>query len=129
MRTRIIITITALILGLSDAIYAATLFTPPLHLTLVATAEFRCQIVNVSNKNRTVRIQIVRASDGDVFLDSGDLILNPGRGDSISFSPGVDGFVDLYCKFQVMGSKNSVRASACVEYNDLGCSGGAVSAE
>ena len=109
MNNLVMILATMLVLALSGAAQAATLFTPPLRPD---TDDFlKCLIVNTTGVNRTVQIQVI-GDDGVVLDDSGDVILAAGAIAESSVKE-TSGNHPRYCKFTV-ANKNFVRASACV---------------
>ena len=122
-------TIMVLLIALSGAAYAAELFTPSFYHD---QANLRCSIVNVSESNKTVRIQIIDADPTSAILveDSGDFILWPGGAADISTYGGCsNGCHSVYCKFIVQGKKRNFRASGCVTGVNLPEKFGCVSAE
>jgi hypothetical protein len=120
MKPLIIRTLSALLLvacsgGLARAV---TLVTSPLQLN-GATTRLSCQILNVTTKQLTTRFRALDP-DGDLVEDSGEFVLPAGQEFSSSFALGTGA---SHCTFEVKGSRNSVRASACVLQSGVGCTG------
>jgi hypothetical protein len=101
------------------------LYTPPLRIEErdlfagpVVVVQFRCQMVNITGQNRTVRIRIKNQS-GTVVEDTGNLTL--GAGDILQLltevpDNGTPGHISppFYCQFTTSGAKSDVRAVATV---------------
>ena len=94
-------------LALTTTARAAMLFTPT--LWPVAPDALACNLTNVGQKTRTVKVRII--SNGVVLLDSGELVLEPQHtADHV-----IEGFPDggpIYCEFTVQGKKNQYRGVA-----------------
>jgi len=94
-------------LALSMNAYADTLFTPALFP--IAPDSLACDLINVGDENRTVRVRII--SQGDVLLDGGKVTLAPQH----SANERVTGFPEggsIYCEFTVEGFKEQYRGVA-----------------
>ncbi len=104
MNIRRTLTTTTLVLALSGTAQAAELFTSPF---IIADGLYECRILNVSNANRTVEVQLFNTS-GNVIDDSGEVTLKP-LGDLIASAGTTES--PFFCRFTVQGSKGSIRAS------------------
>ncbi len=94
-------------LAWSTSAFADSLITPT--LWAVAPDKFACNLTNVSDKPRMVRVSII--SNGKTLADTGRIELAP-RTTADKF---VDGFKDgapIYCEFTVQGSKEHYRGTA-----------------
>lgn len=94
-------------LTLSMNVYANTFFTPT--LWVVAPDKFACNLTNVGDKTRAVKVQII--SNGKILLDSGKVELAPRH----TTTQTVDGSKDggpTYCEFAVEGLKGQYRGAA-----------------
>ena len=94
-------------LALSMNAYADTLFTPALFP--VAPDNFACDLTNVGDEHRTVRVRII--SQGDVLLDGGKVTLAP-RHSANETVTGFPGGGSIYCEFTVEGFKEQYRGVA-----------------
>ena len=107
--------IIALMLMLSGMAQAARLFTPP--LVPENGRDLNCNIVNVSDRTRAVKILLLDDT-GNIVKDTGYFNLNPGE---VGFEYAHASLGPLYCKFIVSGSKKHYRASSCVFESGVGC--------
>jgi hypothetical protein len=93
----------------ASAAQAADLYTPTLFIGAAANCII-CNLVNITDANKTVRIRIMD-SQGNVEKDTGDIPL-PARGNtggtSFLFPTAADYY---YCRFTTTGGKNTVRGS------------------
>jgi hypothetical protein len=108
-------TIIVLLITLSGAAYAGELYTPPINSS---SGAMECSIVNVSESDKTVTIQIFQGNWDDQYLfeETEDLTIIPGGAYKLSSGYCSDGTCTLYCKFIVEGRKRNFRASGCVRY-------------
>lgn len=100
------------------AAQAATLFTPP--LVPDGVNQLDCYIINVSDKERTVTIE-VRNREGETVLPPVTVTLQPGE-ERVAVAPASDVPSDAprYCKFIVEGNPSNYRASVLVEEPGVG---------
>ena len=97
----------ALMLFVTAAAEAVNLFTAPLFASDVDS--LACEIVNVSNGSRLVRIQLI-GNGGNVVIDSGNVLLAAGEVGTVDALGGaISG--SGYCQFTVT-SKFHFRAGA-----------------
>ena len=106
MKTHIAALVGLLLLGMTGAASAATLFTPS--MLVAGTDDFDCELVNVSSGDLTVQIQALNLV-GSVLSESGEITLGPGNMSNVVVS---NPATFAYCKFTVQGSKRKVRAAA-----------------
>jgi hypothetical protein len=112
---RLVLTV-VLILALTGAARAATLFTPPLFLE----GEGRllvCHLTNVTAQSRSVQSRIFNAV-GTVVVGTRNFTLAAGETELLDAAAA---HIPRYCKFTVDGPKSTVRASACVTELGVGC--------
>lgn len=102
------ITIALALLGLSVTAHAATLFTPPLSHQVWFGTEVSCKLVNVADEPTKVRIKSIDRN-GNVDNDSGRIIVQPHEIVQVRS----EGSGRSYCRFDVSGNADRVRASAC----------------
>jgi hypothetical protein len=103
-----------------DATHSSVLITAPLISGSGSEpgSLLQCNIVNVSNDPRDVKISML-LFDGTI-LASVSPTLEPGHAYSLNYnSSGVEG----YCKFGVQGCEEDFRADACVSDVTERCSG------
>jgi hypothetical protein len=93
-----------LVFALSGAAQAAELFTSPF---IITDGLYECRVLNVSNANRTVQVQLFNTS-GNVIDDSGEVTLEP-LGDLLASAGSSES--PFFCEFTVQGNKGSIRAS------------------
>jgi hypothetical protein len=96
-------------LGWSSRAHAAHLYTQPMY---VATGDYvLCKIVNITDKFRDVRIQVVKVG-GIVVADTLNFPLQPfGMGQADNASVTASGGANYVCHF-IVGKRSFVRASA-----------------
>ena len=104
------------IFAFNGPVYAdAELYTPP--MTDPSLYVGHCNIVNVSDKTRTVTIE-VRDGAGTGAGPTITSPMPPGSAMSIVIPNCTDGCY-IYCKFSVQGNKHEYRAAICA--NNAGC--------
>lgn len=108
MNIRKPITIALTLLALAATADAATLFTPPLSHQVWFGTEVSCRLVNVADRPTKVRIQSINRN-GNVDNDSGAILVQPHEIVQVR----TEGSGRSYCRFDVMGNPDRVRASAC----------------
>lgn len=96
---------TVIVLAATGPAYPATLITPP--LVPLGEVTFACEVVNVSNTTRNIRIQIWGGSNNRI-LDA-FFTLDP-RMTALTGAFSAD--QPRYCEITVNGKKRSIRASA-----------------
>jgi hypothetical protein len=103
---------------MAGAVQAATLFTPP--LVPDGANQLDCYIINVSDKERTVTIE-VRNREGEAVLPPVEATLKPGE-ERVAVAPASASPSDAprYCKFIVEGKPSNYRASVLVEQPGVG---------
>jgi hypothetical protein len=94
-------------LTLSVPVHAAELFTPT--LWAVAPDALACNLTNVGQKTRTVRVRII--SNGAILLDSGQVKLDPQHTTDHTVAGPPEGS-PIYCQFTVEGPKRRYRGVA-----------------
>jgi len=94
-------------LTLSAPVHAAELFTPT--LWAVAPDALACNLTNVGQKTRTVRVRII--SNGAVLLDSGQVKLAPQHTTDHTVA-GLPEGSPIYCEFTGEGAKRRYRGVA-----------------
>lgn len=104
---RLKITLLALGLLLPLDVFADQLFTPT--LWAVAPDALACNLTNVSNKTRRVRVRII--TNGTVLLDSEEISLEPQHTTDHTVNGPPEG-APIYCEFTVKGSKKHYRGVA-----------------
>lgn len=105
------------LLAFNTSVYAdAELYTPPIADPPNGGLDSSCSIVNVSDKARTVMIEV---REGAAVGRTTTAELPSGAGLSLTFPlPCTDG-CNIYCKFTVQGNKHEYRASICDR--NVGC--------
>lgn len=100
-------------------VYAdAELYTPPISNPPNGGLDSTCSIVNVSDKLRTVKIEVLDGS-GTTPASTTTNDIPSGAGMFLDFpQPCTNGCV-IYCKFSVQGNKHEYRASICND--NVGC--------
>lgn len=95
-------------LFLASSAPAATLFTPPLSFQTWFGTEIVCKITNVADTESKVRVRSIR-QNGRTDDDSGAVVLRPHQ----TIEAASSGSGRSYCRFDVQGDADRVRASAC----------------
>lgn len=78
-----------------------------------------CAVVNAGHRTRTIRLE-AKDIDGDT-LSSDTREVEPGATAAIDQSSEGGSAAPRYCKFSTLGSTKSLRASACVFEQGIGC--------
>lgn len=114
MKLKALFIITALIVSLSALAegrshkHTSKLITPTLWAQ--QPTYFACNLTNVSNDTRTIRVRII--SNGDILDDSGEVSVEPLHTANY-YVPGLDGRGGpIYCEFTVEGPKKWYRGAA-----------------
>ena len=100
-----------------SAIADAELYTPPITDPPDAGLLTTCSIVNVSDKSRTVTIEVREGGQGAAHSTTN--YIPPGGGMFLDFPAACTDGCTIYCKFFVQGNKHEYRASICDD--NLGC--------
>ena len=94
-------------LTLSMPVHAAKLFTPT--LWAVAPDALACNLTNVGQKTRSVKVRII--SNGEILLDSGPVKLTPQHTTDHTVA-GLPEGSPIYCEFTVEGPIRQYRGVA-----------------
>jgi hypothetical protein len=106
------------IFAFNGPVYAdAELYTPPITDPHSAGELITCSIVNVSDKSRTVTIEVRDGGSG--AASSTTNYIPPGGGMFLDFPGPCTNGCTIYCKFSVQGNKHEYRASICDD--GVGC--------
>ena len=105
------------IFAFNGLVYAAELYTPPLVDTTSSFLGMKCNIVNVSDKSRTVTIEVREGGSGAAHSTTN--YIPPGGGMFLNFPAACTNGCTIYCKFSVQGNKHEYRASICDD--GVGC--------
>jgi hypothetical protein len=106
------------IFAFNGPVYAdAELYTPPITDPPNAGLDSTCSIVNVSDKSRTVTIEVREGGGG--AANSTTNYIPPGGGMFLDFPASCTNGCTIYCKFSVQGNKHEYRASICD--GNVGC--------